>query len=49
MQSNIAKPDAIKSDLRIRLPKSSDFGPKNSAHRIIKSKMASVFNQVKSN
>ena len=30
MQSNFAKSDGIKSDLRIRLPKSSDFGP-NSA------------------
>ena len=40
MQSDIAKSDGIKSDLRIRWPKSSDFGPKAdySAHRILKSK-----------
>ena len=48
MQSN-EKSDGIKSDLRIRWPKLSDFGPKSddSTHRILKSKMASVFNQVK--
>ena len=36
MQSDIAKSDGRKSDLRIRWPKSSDFGPKpdDSAHRI---------------
>ena len=40
MQSDIAKTDGIKSYLRIRWPKSSDFGPKpdDSTHRIIKSK-----------
>ena len=27
MQSDFAKSDGIKSDLRIRWPKSSDFGP----------------------
>ena len=37
MQSDFAKCDGIKSDLRIRWPKSSDFGPKSddSTHRII--------------
>ena len=40
MQSDFAKSDGIKSDLRIRWPKSSDFGPKSddSTHRIIKLK-----------
>ena len=40
MQSDIAKSDGIRSDSRIRWPKSSDFGPKSdySGHRIIKSK-----------
>ena len=40
MQSVFVKSDGIKSDLRIRWPKSSDFGPKfdDSANRIIKSK-----------
>ena len=40
MQSDFAKSDGIKYDLRIRWPKSSDFGPKShdSTHRIIKSK-----------
>ena len=40
MQTDFAKPDGIKSDLRIPWPKSSDFGPKSddSTHRIIKSK-----------
>ena len=40
MQSDFAKSDGIKSDLRVRWPKSSDFGPKSndSPHRIIKSK-----------
>ena len=40
MQSDIAKSDGIKSDLRIRWPNSSDFGPKSddSTNRIIKSK-----------
>ena len=40
MQSDFAKSDRIKSDLIIRWPKSSDFGPKSddSAHRILKSK-----------
>ena len=40
MQSDFAKSDGIKSDLRIRWPKSSDFGPKSedSTHRIINSK-----------
>ena len=39
-QSDFAKSDGIKSDLRIRWPKLSDFGPNSddSAHRIIKSK-----------
>ena len=39
MQSDFAKSDGIKSDLRIRWPKSSDFGPKSddSTHRILKS------------
>ena len=39
MQSDFAKSDGI-SDLRIRWPKSSDFGPKSddSTHRILKSK-----------
>ena len=37
MQSDVAKSDGIKSDLRIRWPKSLDFGPKSddSAHRIL--------------
>ena len=49
MQSNFAKPDGIKSDSRIRWPKSSDFGPKSddSTHRILKSKNGIAFNQVK--
>ena len=40
MQSGFAKADGIKSDLRIRWPKSSDYGPKSdeSTHRIMKSK-----------
>ena len=40
VQSDFGKSDWIKSDLRIRWPKSSDFGPKSddSTHRIIKSK-----------
>ena len=40
MQSDCTKSDGIKSDLRIRWPKSSDFGPKSddSTHRIPKSK-----------
>ena len=40
MQSYLAKSDGIQSDLRIRWPKSSDFGLKSddSTHRIIKSK-----------
>ena len=40
MQSDFAKYDGIKSVLRIRWPKSSDFGPNSddSTHRIIKSK-----------
>ena len=29
MQSDFAKSDGIKSDLRIRWPKSTDFGPKS--------------------
>ena len=39
MQTDFAKSDGMKSDLRIRWPKSSDFGPKSddSTHRIIKS------------
>ena len=38
MQPDFAKSDGTKSDLRIRWPKSSDFGPKSddSTHRIIK-------------
>ena len=40
MQTDFAKSDGIKSNLRIRWPKSSDFGPKSgdSTHQIIKSK-----------
>ena len=40
MQSDFAKSDRIKFDLRIQWPRSSDFGPKSddSTHRIIKSK-----------
>ena len=40
MQSDFAKYDGIKSNLRIRWPKSSDFCPKSedSTHRNIKSK-----------
>ena len=40
MQSDFAKSDGIKSGLRIRWPKSLDFGPKyvDSTHRIIKPK-----------
>ena len=40
MQSDFAKSDGINSDLIIRWPKSSDFGPKSDdwTHRIIKSK-----------
>ena len=35
-QSDLAKSDGIKSDLRIRWPKSSEFGPiSDSTHRII--------------
>ena len=41
MQTGFAKSDGIKSDSRIRWPKSSDFGPKSdeSTHRILKSKI----------
>ena len=49
MQSDIiAKLDVIKSDLRTRWSKSSDFGPKSddSVHRFSNRKMASVFHQV---
>ena len=47
MQSEIATSDGIKSDLRIRWPKSSYFDPQSddSTQRIIKSKMAKVFNK----
>ena len=40
MKSDFAKSDGLKSDLRIRWPKSSDFGPKSAdlTHGIIKSK-----------
>ena len=40
MQSDSAKSDGTKSDLRIRWPKPSDFGPKSDdwAHRILISK-----------
>ena len=40
MQSDFAKSDGIKSYLRTRWPKSSDFGPKSddSIHRILNSK-----------
>ena len=40
LQSDFVKSDGIKSDLRIRWAKSSDFGPKSddSTHRILKSK-----------
>ena len=39
MQSDFAKSDGIKCDLRIRCPKSSDLGPKSddSTHRILTS------------
>ena len=49
MQSDFAKYDGIKSDLRIRWPKSSDFGPKSddSTHRIIRSKNGIDLTQVK--
>ena len=48
MQSDIAKSDVMKSELRIGWPKSSDFGPQSddSAYRIPPPKMAPVFNQV---
>ena len=40
MESDFAKSDGIKSDMSIRWPKSSDFGPKfgDSTHRSLKSK-----------
>ena len=40
MQSDVAKSDGIKYDLRIRWTKTLDFGPKSdvSAHWIVKSK-----------
>ena len=39
MQSESTKCDGTKSDLRIRCPKSSDFGPKEDpVHRILESK-----------
>ena len=40
MQSDSVKSDGANSDLRIRWPKSSGYGPKSddSAHRILKSK-----------
>ena len=40
VQSDFANPDGIKSDLRIRWPKLSGFGPESddSTHRILKSK-----------
>ena len=41
MQSDLSKSDGMKSDLRIRWPKSSGFGPLSNR------KMASVFNQVR--
>ena len=46
MQSDFAKSDGIKSDLRIRWPNSSDLGPKsnNSTHRMIKWKIG-IFNK----
>ena len=45
MQSDSAKSDGPKSVLKIRWPKSSGFvsKPDESAHRILKSKKASVF------
>ena len=45
MQSDCEKSDGIKSDLRIRWTKSSDFGPNSddSTHRIIKSKNGTGF------
>ena len=48
MHSDIAKSDGIKSDLRLRLPK-SDFGPKldDSVHRILKSIWHRSFYRVK--
>ena len=44
MQSDVEKSDGIKSDLRIRWPKSIILGPNSddSAHPIVKSKMAHV-------
>ena len=44
MQADIEKSDGIKSDWRIRWPK-SDFGPKSddSVHRNSQTEMASVF------
>ena len=44
MQSDTAQSDGIKSDLRIRWPK-SDFGPKSddSVHRILNFEMTFVF------
>ena len=49
IQGDFAKSDGIKSDLRIRWPKSSDFGPIPTTRPIGLSnrKMASVFNQVR--
>ena len=45
MQSDIAKSEGIKSDLRIRWPKSPDFGPKadDSAIGVSNRKTAYVF------
>ena len=49
IQSVFVKSDGIKSDLRIRWPKSSDFGPIPTTRPIglTNRKMASVFNQVR--
>ena len=49
MQSDFAKSDGIKSDLRIRWPKSSDLAQNPTTRPIGLSnrKMASVFNKVK--
>ena len=49
MQAGSAKSDGVKSDLRIRWPKSSDFGlnPTTGPIGLSNRKMASVINQVK--
>ena len=49
MQSDFAKPDGIRADLRIRWPKTSDFVSKSNdpAHRVIKSKNGIVLQSSK--